>query len=81
MIAYACCQSNVVSATARKSDMQAGFIEYHQGEMHVLVMVQEGGAMRSKCVVNGAHTSLRVVRELANLLVDVNGQNAALSLR
>eukprot|EP00208_Stichococcus_sp_RCC1054_P006404 CAMPEP_0206146770 /NCGR_PEP_ID=MMETSP1473-20131121/31382_1 /ASSEMBLY_ACC=CAM_ASM_001109 /TAXON_ID=1461547 /ORGANISM="Stichococcus sp, Strain RCC1054" /LENGTH=304 /DNA_ID=CAMNT_0053543455 /DNA_START=162 /DNA_END=1073 /DNA_ORIENTATION=+ len=51
-------------------------------ELHIRREIrQEGGAMRSKCVVNGAHTSLRVVRELANLLVDVNGQNAALSLR
>ena len=41
----------------------------------------ESGSMRSACYVNGAATSLRVLRELGNALVDVNGQNSAQSLR
>ena len=38
-------------------------------------------SMRSRCSVNGAVTSLRVLRELGAALVDVNGQNSAQSLR
>ena len=42
---------------------------------------QDGGMLRSRCFVNGAATSLRVLRELAAELVDVNGQHSAQSLR
>ena len=42
---------------------------------------QDGGMLRSRCFVNGAATSLRVLRELASELVDVNGQHSAQSLR
>ena len=35
----------------------------------------------SRCLLNGSPTSLRVLREVGRLLVDVNGQHAALSLR
>lgn len=38
-------------------------------------------ALRSRCSLNGAPTSLRVLREVGRLLVDVNGQHAALGLR
>ena len=41
----------------------------------------ENGTVRSRCFINGAATSLRVLRELGRALVDVNGQHAALSLR
>lgn len=37
--------------------------------------------IRSRCFINGAATQLRVVRQLGAALVDVNGQNASLSLR
>lgn len=37
--------------------------------------------LRSRCFVNGAATSLRVLRELAAELVDVNSQHSAQSLR
>ncbi|CAL5219355.1 g1171 [Coccomyxa viridis] len=40
-----------------------------------------GGSVRSKCSINGYSTSLRVFRELGALLVDVNGQHAAQTLR
>lgn len=36
---------------------------------------------RSKCSLNGAATSLRVLRELGRALVDVNGQHAAISMK
>lgn len=36
---------------------------------------------RSKVYVNGAATSLRVLKELGGLLVDTNGQHASLGLR
>ena len=35
----------------------------------------------SRCAVNGAVTSLRVLREIAAAFVDINGQNSAQSLR
>ena len=38
-------------------------------------------ALRSRCFVNGAPTSLRVLRALGAALVDTNGQHAALGLR
>lgn len=44
-----------------------------------IVRVQDG--VRSRCSLNGTPTSLRVLREVGRLLVDVNGQHAALSLR
>ena len=34
-----------------------------------------------RCYVNGTATSLRVLKEIRGLLVDVNGQHAALSIR
>lgn len=37
--------------------------------------------VRSKCFVNGSPSSVRVLREVGQLLVDVNGQHAALSLK
>jgi DNA repair ATPase RecN len=39
------------------------------------------GTTRSRCFVNGAATSLRVLRDLGQLLVDSNGQHSAQSLR
>lgn len=42
---------------------------------------EAAGALRSRCFVNGSATSLRVLRELGQALVDVNGQNSAQSLR
>eukprot|EP00887_Chlorella_sp_A99_P005825 scaffold1.g5825.t1 len=44
-----------------------------------IVKVADG--VRSRCSVNGSPTSLRVLREVGRLLVDINGQHAALSLR
>ena len=45
-------------------------------------IVQAGaGATRSRCFVNGAATSLRVLRDLGQILVDSNGQHSAQSLR
>ena len=38
-------------------------------------------SLRSRVLVNGAPSSLRVLRQLGELLVDVNGQHAALGLR
>lgn len=43
--------------------------------------VQDGSTMRSRCAVNGTGTSLRVLREVASTIVDVNGQNSSLTLR
>ena len=44
--------------------------------------IQNGpSGTRSKCSLNGAATSLRVLRELGRALVDVNGQHAAISLK
>lgn len=37
--------------------------------------------MRSRCSLNGVATSVRVLREVGRLLVDVNGQHAALALK
>jgi hypothetical protein len=37
--------------------------------------------LRSRCFVNGATTSLRVLRAVAGDLVDTNGQHAAVGLR
>lgn len=39
------------------------------------------GLAGCRCFVQGAATSLRVLRELGAVLVDINGQHAALSLR
>lgn len=47
----------------------------------VIYDVQEGSTMRSRCAVNGVATSLRVLREVASTIVDVNGQNSSLTLR
>ncbi|MEW5306991.1 MAG: hypothetical protein WDW36_009414 [Sanguina aurantia] len=44
-------------------------------------IIQSGGGTRSRCYINGTPTSLRVLRALGALLVDTNGQHAALSLR
>lgn len=38
-------------------------------------------AARSRVLINGSPSSLRVLRALAPLLVDVNGQHASLALR
>ena len=40
-----------------------------------------GTSTRSRCFINGAPTSLRVLRDLGGLLVDANAQNAALALK
>jgi DNA repair ATPase RecN len=40
-----------------------------------------GGGARSRCSINGAPTTLRVLREVGRALVDVNGQHAALAMR
>lgn len=45
-----------------------------------LFHLQYGGA-RSHCSINGAATSLRVLKLLGTLLVDSNGQHSSLSLR
>ena len=37
--------------------------------------------VRSRCFLNGVPTSVRVLREVGRLLVDVNGQHAALALK
>lgn len=51
-------------------------------ELHIRREIRQDGSMlRSRCFVNGAATSLRVLRELAVELVDVNGQHSAQSLR
>jgi DNA repair ATPase RecN len=36
---------------------------------------------RSRVVINGVPSSLRVLRALSGLLMDINGQHAALALR
>ncbi|KAL4443668.1 hypothetical protein ABPG75_011405 [Micractinium tetrahymenae] len=41
----------------------------------------QDGSIRSRAFVNGSPTSVRVLREVGQLLVDVNGQHAALSLK
>lgn len=41
---------------------------------------QSSGA-RSRCFLNGAATSLRVLRELGALIVDSNSQHASIGLR
>jgi DNA repair ATPase RecN len=43
----------------------------------------QSGALgtRSKCSLNGTATSLRVLKEIGRVLVDVNGQHAALSMK
>ncbi len=44
--------------------------------------IQSGASgTRSKCFLNGTATSLRVLREIGRVLVDVNGQHAALSMK
>ena len=40
-----------------------------------------GTSTRSRCFVNGAATSLRVLRDLGGLLVDSNAQHSAMALR
>jgi len=40
-----------------------------------------GSSSRSRVLINGVGSSLRVVRALADVLVDVNGQAASLALR
>lgn len=45
-----------------------------------LVKAQDG-SIRSRAFINGSPTSVRVLREVGQLLVDVNGQHAALSLK
>ena len=54
--------------------------------IHVqIVHVASGGtagiSTRSRCFINGAATSLRVLRDLGGILVDANTQNAALTLK
>lgn len=38
-------------------------------------------ALRSRCFVNGAPVTLRALRALGGLLVDLNGQHSSLALR
>jgi hypothetical protein len=38
-------------------------------------------ALRTRCFINGALTSMRVLRTVGALLVDTNGQHAAIGLR
>lgn len=44
-------------------------------------ITQTPNGLRSRCSVNGTTTSLRVLREIGNLLVDVNGQNSSQALK
>lgn len=41
----------------------------------------DGGLTRSRCYVNGAATSQRILRELGAMMVDANIQHSALALR
>ncbi|KAK9819715.1 hypothetical protein WJX72_001582 [[Myrmecia] bisecta] len=52
-----------------------------QLELRREISVTKQNTLRSRCFVNGAATSVRVLRELGALLVDVNGQHAAFSVR
>ncbi len=45
------------------------------------IAIAPGGGLRSRVFLNGAASSLRVLRELGQLLVDSNGQHSALALR
>eukprot|EP00198_Chlamydomonas_reinhardtii_P003113 XP_001692449.1 predicted protein [Chlamydomonas reinhardtii] len=47
----------------------------------VLIALAPGGGLRSRVALNGAPSSLRLLRELAGLLVDTNGQHSTLALR
>ena len=52
------------------------------GELVLLrEITAQQGLVRSRCYVNGVATSLRVLREIGNALVDVNGQHAAQTVR
>ncbi|GAB4813044.1 hypothetical protein N2152v2_000090 [Parachlorella kessleri] len=44
-------------------------------------LVKGEDGVRSRCFLNGVPTSVRVLREVGRLLVDVNGQHAALALK
>ena len=44
------------------------------------VSVSQTGT-RSRCFINGAATSVRVLKELGRALVDVNGQNASQTIK
>ncbi|GMH43682.1 hypothetical protein BSKO_11604 [Bryopsis sp. KO-2023] len=44
-------------------------------------ITQTPNGLRSRCFVNGAATSLRVLRDIGGFLVDVNGQNSSQLLR
>ena len=49
-----------------------------QGQPGSLV---DSGPSRSRCYLNGAPTSLRILRELGAMLVDANAQDSAQALR
>ena len=54
----------------------------HHTTLSACQIVQHGGSgARSRCFINGASTSLRVLRELGCLLVDANGQHSSNSLK
>jgi DNA repair ATPase RecN len=45
------------------------------------ITLTKGGRVKSRCNINGAATTLRVLRLLSEVLVDVNGQGVSASLR
>lgn len=44
-------------------------------------IVNTSNGLRSKCYLNGSPTSLQILRDVGNLLVDVNNQNSSQSIR
>jgi DNA repair ATPase RecN len=45
------------------------------------IILTKGGKVKSRCYINGSATTLRVLRLLSEVLVDVNGQGMSASLR